>query len=58
MADKQDIKEVKTNCKECGNDFKMVRFWQKFCCSKCRMANWDKNHPRVDRPTFNHWISG
>lgn len=34
-------------CRECGDEFRQRRPWQKFCGKKCRWSNWNRNHPRV-----------
>lgn len=32
--------------RRCGKTFLQKRPWQRFCSTKCRFQEWDKEHPR------------
>ena len=37
----------RSECKECSKEFNKKRKMQLFCSTKCRVANWMKEHPRI-----------
>ena len=52
MPEKPKKNKIQTNfgfinCKACGKGFNKKRKAQQFCTTKCRVANWMKEHPRV-----------
>jgi hypothetical protein len=36
-------------CPRCDTDFQPSRSWQKFCSTKCKMANWNAAHSETQK---------
>lgn len=35
-------------CKRCRKPFEPKRYWQRFCGRECQLAQWEKEHPRLN----------
>src|SRR3990167_5610244 len=42
-------KKTLSKCITCGTSFEVHRPWQRFCSDRCRIEQWQREHPRVYR---------
>ena len=47
-------KKPKKRCLNCKKMFTVYREWARFCTPKCRLAYWQRVHPRISTVELEH----